>query len=204
MIYTFNAVKNIIEKYSLSPIISYMKKLLTIMVLGLLFSGNAYAVQNWEIKKVLDNKYIEISTQGLKTIGKYKLLIKVDGECNTVEDGFTVYTTKSKVTLLPGKKIKIKSMGSTLVSEIVATSPVIQNNNIHVVWISNGVYELKGHTKWISESEENNVKLLVVYDDFKKRTGWEAKDFFDIPENTWSLKNVSEAVKQGRKMCLGN
>ena len=183
-----------------------IKKLLGIIVLGLLFSGNAYAVQNWEIKKVLDNKYIEISTQGLKVKGdKYKLLIKVDGECNTIEDGFTFYTTKNNpgVTLLPGKKIKIKSMGSTIVSEIVAVVPVLSGSH-HMVWISNGVYELKGHTKFISESEKNNVKLLVVYDDFKKRTGWEAKDFFDQPENTWSLKNVSEAVKQGRKMCLGN
>jgi hypothetical protein len=183
-----------------------MKKLLGIMVLGFLLSGNSNAIENWEIKKVIDNKYIEISTEGLKVKGdKYKLLIKVNGECNTIEDGFTFYTTKNNpgVTLLPGKKIKIESMGSTIVSEIVAVVPVLSGSH-HMVWISNGAYELEGHTKFISESEKNNVKLLVVFDDFEKRTGWEAKEFFNETENSWSLKNVSEAVKEGRKMCLGN
>jgi hypothetical protein len=184
-----------------------MKKLfLLILVLGFLLSGNSNAIENWEIKKVIDNKYIEISTEGLKVKGdKYKLLIKVNGECNTIEDGFTFYTTKNNpgVTLLPGKKIKIESMGSTIVSEIVAVVPVLSGSH-HMVWISNGAYELEGHTKFISESEKNNVKLLVVFDDFEKRTGWEAKEFFNETENSWSLKNVSEAVKEGRKMCLGN
>ena len=44
----------------------------------------------------------------------------------------------------------------------------------------------------------------LIFDDFEKRTGWEAKEFFNETENSWSLKNVSEAVKEGRKMCLGN
>ena len=94
-------------------------------------------------------------------------------------------------------------MGSTIVSEIVAVVPVLSGSN-HMIWISNGAYELEGHTKFISESEKNNVKLLVVFDDFEKRTGWEAKEFFNETENSWSLKNVSEAVKEGRKMCLDN
>tara|TARA_B100001057_G_scaffold488853_1_gene573981 strand:- start:1055 stop:1609 length:555 start_codon:yes stop_codon:yes gene_type:complete len=183
-----------------------IKKILGIVVLSLLLSGNSFAIENWEIKKAIDNEYIEISTEGLKIKGdKYKLLIKVNGECDTIEDGFTFYTAKNNpgVMLLPGKKIKIESMGHTIVSEIVAVVPVL-NGSDHLVWISNGAYELDGHTKFISESKKNDVKLLVVFDNFEKRTGWEAKEFFDITENSWSLKNVSEAVKQGRKMCLGN
>ena len=183
-----------------------MKKYLGIIVLGLFLSMNVYAVENWEIKKIMDNDYIEISTEGLKIKGdKYKLLIKVDGECNTIEEGFTFYTTKNNrgVMLLPGKKIKVESMGHTIASEIVAVVPVL-NGSDHIVWISNGAYELDGHTKFISESKKNDVKLLVVFDNFEKRTGWEAKEFFDITENSWSLKNVSEAVQQGRKMCLGS
>ena len=73
-----------------------MKKLLAIVILGLLLNVNSYAIENWEIKKVIDNKYIEISTEGLDVKGdKYKLLIKVNGECNTIEDIFTFYTTKN-------------------------------------------------------------------------------------------------------------
>ena len=53
-------------------------------------------------------------------------------------------------------------------------------------------------------SEKNDVKLHFVFDDFEKGTGWEAKEFFNETENSWSLDNFSEAVKLGQKMCLEN
>ena len=183
-----------------------MKKFLKITILWLLFIGNSYAIENWEIKKILDNEYIEISTEGLNVKGdKYKLLMKINGKCDIIEDGFTFYTIKNNpgVMLLPGKKIKLESLGLTIVSEIKAVVPVLSGSH-HLVWISNGAYELDGHTKFISESEKNDVKLLFVFLDFEKKTGWEAKEFFNETENSWSLKNVSEAVMLGQKMCLGN
>ena len=183
-----------------------MKKLLGIVVLGLLLCGNAYPIENWEIKKVIDNKYIEISTEGLNVKGdKYKLLMKLNGKCDTIEDGFTFYTTKNNpgVMLLPGKKIKIESMGKTFASEIKAVVPVLSGSH-HLVWITNGLYEFEGHTNFVRQRENNDVKLHFVFDDFEKGTGWEAKEFFNEIENSWSLKNFSEAVKEGRKMCLGN
>ena len=36
----------------------------------------------------------------------------------------------------------------------------------------------------------------------KKKTGWEADEFFSTTTNSWNLKNVSKAVQEGRKMCL--
>ena len=181
-----------------------MKKFLEITILWLFLIGNSYAIENWEIKKVIDNKYIEISTEGLNVKGdKYKLLMKLNGKCDTIEDGFTFYTTKNNpgVMLLPGKKIKIESMGETFASKIIAVVPVLSGSH-HMVWISNGAYELDGHTKFISEYEKNEVKLLTVFDDFEKKTGWEADEFFSTTTNSWNLKNVSKAVQEGRKMCL--
>ena len=32
-----------------------MKKLLSIIIFGLLLSGNSYAIENWEIKKVTED-----------------------------------------------------------------------------------------------------------------------------------------------------
>ena len=183
-----------------------MKKFLEITILWLFLIGNSYAIENWEIKKVIDNKYIEISTESLNVKGdKYKLLMKLNGKCDTIEDGFTFYTTKNNpgVMLLPGKKIKIESMGKTFASEIKAVVPVLSGSH-HLVWITNGLYEFEGHTNFISQSEKNDVKLHFVFDDFEKGTGWEAKEFFNETENSWSLKNFSEAVKLGQKMCLEN
>ena len=104
-----------------------MKKILKTTILWLLFIGNSYAIENWEIKKILDNEYIEISTEGLNVKGdKYKLLMKINGKCDIIEDGFTFYTIKNNpgVMLLPGKKIKLESLGLTIISEIKAVVPV--------------------------------------------------------------------------------
>ena len=133
-----------------------MKKFLEISILWLFLIGNSYSVENWEIKKVIDNKYIEISTEGLNVKGdKYKLLMKLNGKCDTIEDGFTFYTTKNNpgVMLLPGKKIKIESMGKTFASEIKAVVPVLSGSH-HLVWITNGLYEFEGHTNFISKSKK--------------------------------------------------
>ena len=135
-----------------------MKKFLKITILWLLFIGNSYAIENWEIKKVIDNKYIEISTEGLNVKGdKYMLHMKINGKCDTIEDGYTFYTTKNNpgVTLLPGKKIKLESLGLTIVSEIKAVVPVFDSH--HLVWITNGLYEFEGHTNFISQSEKTLI-----------------------------------------------
>ena len=107
------------------------------------------------------------------------------------------------ITVLVAKKIKIESMGKTFASEIKAVVPVLSGSH-HLVWITNGLYEFEGHTNFISQSEKNDVKLHFVFDDFDKGTGWEAKEFFNETKNSWSLKNFSEAVKLGQKMCLEN
>ena len=183
-----------------------MKIRLVIIVLGLLWSSNSYAVENWKIEKILKNTFTEVSTAGLMCKGcEYRLHISKKGGCKTVEDGFTFYTRVNNPEILNmvGKKIKLQAMGSTIVSEIKAVVPVL-NGSHHLVWITNGLYELDGHKEFLGEKETMEVKLLVLFDDFKKRTGWEAKDFFDEPTNSWSLKNVSEALEQGQKICLGN
>ena len=50
--------------------------------------------------------------------------------------------------------------------------------------------------------EKNEVKLLRVFDNFEKKTGWEADEFFSMTTNSWNLKNVAKAIKEGRKICL--
>ena len=180
-----------------------MNKFLVIVFFGLLLIGNSYAIENWEIKKVLDNKFIEISSEGDVEGDKYSLLIRVDGGCNTIEDGFTFFTTKNnpEIMLLPGKKIGLESLGHKILSEIIAVAPVLEGGP-HMVWISNGAYDLDEHIKFIDRYEKNEVKLLRVFDDFEKKTGWEADEFFSMTTNSWNLKNVAKAIKEGRKICL--
>ena len=69
-----------------------MKKILTLVLL-VIFNSQVKAVENWEIEKVLNNKFISVSTHGTVTHGdKYRLLISTQGKCDVVEDTFTFYT----------------------------------------------------------------------------------------------------------------
>ena len=69
-----------------------MKKILTLAIL-LIFNSQVKAVENWEIERILNNKFISVSTHGTVTHGdKYRLLISTKGKCDVVEDTFTFYT----------------------------------------------------------------------------------------------------------------
>ena len=45
---------------------------------------------------------------------------------------------------------------------------------------------------------------MIVFKDFEKKTFWQAEEMFDINSNNWNLKNVSEALREGQKLCLIN
>ena len=71
-----------------------------------------------------------------------------------------------------------------------------------MVWITNGLYKIDDHIKFLQDKDELNVKLMIVFKNFEKKTFWKAEDMFDIDFNNWKLKNVSEALKEGQKLCL--
>ena len=111
-----------------------MKKFLKITILWLLFVGNSYAIENWEIKKVIDGKFTQVSTTGLITYGaEYKLLIRNNNICKTVEDNFVFYTTKNNPNIMKiiGKKVKdyniIACPGCYPTSILLPLIPLLKN-----------------------------------------------------------------------------
>ena len=181
-----------------------MKRLLAILVLGLLSCNTSLAVENWEIERVLDNEFTQVSTNGNITHGdKYRLLIRNNGECDVVEDTFTFYTMANHPDILKieDKKIGLEAMGTKMLANITSSSPFLAG---HIVWISNGLYKIDEHIKFLEKKEKLEVSLIYVFSDLEKKLGWNAEDMFDIKYNSWNLKNVSEALKQGQKMCKSN
>ena len=180
-----------------------MKKLLSILALALFFSGNAYAIENWEIEKVADGKFTQVSTTGLITYGaEYKLLIRNNNVCKAVEDNFVFYTTKNNPNIMNiiGKKVKVETLGVEIYSEIRTVYPAMLG---HLVWFTNGLYDLEQHGKFLDQHEKLNVNLINVYDDSGKKIA-PAEEFFDELTNSWNLKNVYKALQKGKKMCLDN
>ena len=180
-----------------------MKKLLGIVVLSLLWCSNSFAdVENWEIEKILDNKFISVSTHGTVTHGdKYRLLISTQGKCDVVEDTVTFYTMANHPEILNivNKKIGLEAFENKMLADIKSSSKFLGG---HMVWITNGLYKIDDHIKFLQDKDELNVKLMIVFKNFEKKTFWKAEDMFDIDFNNWKLKNVSEALKEGQKLCL--
>jgi hypothetical protein len=179
-----------------------MKKLLIIVVLGLLWCNVGFTIGNWRIQPVANNEFIEVSINGNVTKGdRYRLHITNKGKCNAVEDGFTFFTMTNHPDILniKGKKILIEAMGSKILSKVKTVYPAMGG---HFVWLSNGVYDIDEHAKFLQNNKILEVKLISVYSDYEKKIGLNAEDMFDVIFNSWDLTNVYNALMQGKKNCL--
>ena len=72
----------------------------------------------------------------------------------------------------------------------------------HVVMISSGLYDLDKHIDFLRKHKNHDVKLNFVFNDFEKKEGWKASDYFDILENSWSLNGVDVALNKAKQICL--
>ena len=181
-----------------------MKKLYLYIFVILMWCSVGFAIENWKIEQRINNKFTEVSTNGIVTDGdRYRLHISNNGKCNTVEDGFTFYTRTNHpdISSIVGKKVLLEAMGSKMLSDVKAVYPAMGG---HLVWLSNGLYKLEEHAKFLEDKKILEVKLLAVYSDYENNTGWNAEDMFDILFNSWDLTNVYDALMQGKKNCLEN
>ena len=180
-----------------------MKKLLGIVVLGLLWCNVGIAENNWEIEE--QEKSITVRTEGTTQKGdRLTFWISKNG-CNTLEHTFTFYTMKAKTSIkkIEGKDVSIKSLGHKTLAElkyIMSTEPYMSGNS---AFFSIGHYKLDEHIKFLEKYENFDVKLDFIFVDKEHTKGWDALDFFDILDNSWNLKGVREALNKGKAKCEG-
>ena len=43
---------------------------------------------------------------------------------------------------------------------------------------------------------------IFEFSDFEKKEGWDASDYFDILENSWSLNGADVALNKAKQICL--
>ena len=179
-----------------------MKKLSLYIFFLLMWCNVGFAIDNWRIEQVLNNEFTEVSTNGMVTDGdRYRLHISNNGKCNTVEDGFTFFTKANHPNILNiiGKKVLLEAMGVKIFSEVKTVLPAMGG---HLVWLTNGLYNIEEHGKFLENSEKLEVNLIAVY--YDEKTSWDAEDFFDILFNSWDLTNVYSALMEGKENCLNN
>ena len=181
-----------------------------ILILLFIFSTQALADTNsekWKVETSSKLDSIDVSIDGTVQKDKLRFWISVGsgGECNAVEHLFTFYTMTKHPNILQiqGKKIALESMGELIISDIKL---VFSTDHLmlpgHMVMMSSGLYDLDKHIDFLRKHKNHDVKLKFVFNDFEKKEGWKASDYFDILENSWSLNGVDVALNKAKQICL--
>ena len=164
--------------------------------------------EKWKVKPSSKLDYIDVSTDGTIQKGdqlRFYVSVGSDGKCNSVEHLFTFYTMTKHPDILhiQGKKISFESMGKLRVSDIKV---VYSTEHLmlpgHMVLISSGLYDLDKHIDFLRKHKNHDVKLKYIYSDWEKKEGWEASEYFDILENSWSLNGADVALNKAKQICL--
>ena len=186
-----------------------MKKLLGILLF--IFSSQAFAdanLEKWKVETSSELDYIDVSTDGTIQKGdqlRFNVSVGSDGKCNSVEHLFTFYTMVKhpNISEIQGKKIALESMGKLIIADIKV---VFSTDHLmlpgHMVMMSSGLYDLDKHIDFLRKHKNHDVKLKFVFNDFEKKEGWKASDYFDILENSWSLNGVDVALNKAKQICL--
>lgn len=164
--------------------------------------------EKWKVKLSSKRDYIDVSTDGTIQKGdqlRFNVSVGSDGKCNSVEHLFTFYTMTKHPDILQiqGKKISFESMGKLRVSDIklVFSTEYLMLPG-HMVMISGGLYDLDKHIDFLRKYKNHDVKLKFIFSDFEKKEGWDASDYFDILENSWSLNGADVALNKAKQICL--
>ena len=182
-----------------------------ILILLFIFSSQALAdtnLEKWKVETSSKLDSIDVSIDGTVQKGdqlRFWISVGSGGECNSVEHLFTFYTMTKHPNILQiqGKKIALESMGKLIIADIKV---VFSTDHLmlpgHMVMISSGLYDLDKHIDFLRKHKNHDVKLNFVFNDFEKKEGWKASDYFDILENSWSLNGVDVALNKAKQICL--
>ena len=182
-----------------------------ILILLFIFSSQVLADTNsekWKVETSSKLDSIDVSIDGTVQKGdqlRFWISVGSGGECNSVEHLFTFYTMTKHPNILQiqGKKIALESMGKLIIADIKV---VFSTDHLmlpgHMVMISSGLYDLDKHIDFLRKHKNHDVKLKYIYSDWEKKEGWEASEYFDILENSWSLNGADVALNKAKQICL--
>jgi hypothetical protein len=167
------------------------------LIILLLLSTTSLKAEDysWSIEKI-NEKNVMVSMNGQIQYGDRLYFYIPSSNCNRVENLFTFYTAanNSNLTNLQDKPLAIKINDNELYGDVRFMFPMLMG---HQVWISIGNYDLDTHIDFLKSYEKLNIEIIDK-DSFK------SEDYFDIPSNIWSLKGLTEAINNGKKLCLSS
>jgi hypothetical protein len=167
------------------------------LIILLLLSTTSLKAEDysWSIEKI-NEKNVMVSMNGQIQHGDRLYFYIPSANCNRVENLFTFYTAanNSNLTNLQDKPLAIKINDNEINANVRFMFPMLMG---HQVWISIGNYDLDTHIDFLQSYEKLNIEIIDK-DSFK------SEEYFDIPSNIWSLKGLTEAIEDGKSLCLAS
>ena len=170
------------------------------LVVSLLFSLMAYSSVAlsedeyiWTVEKY-DPTTLMVSTPGITMHGdKLRIRIVKDG-CDYGQLWTSVYTMPGEgvdESTFVGKKVAVEFMGQKLSLPVIHAGKFILG---YLVMLDMGVYDLNRLTGILSSTDELSINYL-------NSSQFKAKEYFDIPFNSWSTNGLGEAIKEASTQC---
>ena len=170
------------------------------LVASLLFSLLGYSSvavaedeYRWTVEKY-DPTTIMVSTPGITMHGdKLRIRIVKDG-CNYGQLWTSVYTMPGEgvdESTFVEKKVAVEFMGQKLSLPVIHAGKFILG---YLVMLDMGVYDLNRLTGILSSTDELSINYL-------NSNQFKAKEYFDIPFNSWSTNGLKMAVDNAIGQC---
>ena len=186
-----------------------MKKILTLIILASLWSNVGSAEDyKWEISTMNEGQTVLASMNGNVTHGDTLMftLRNNQGKCDILQENFTFYTMSKNpdIKKIEGKIIPIKSSEGNTHAEASYVLPFMMG---HRVFFSTGSYKVDQHIDFLSKYKTYDVTIV---NETKSKSAeqsnviknFKAADYFDVPNNSWNVKNAKEAILKAQKLCL--
>ena len=162
----------------------------------------------WDIRSMSNGQTILVLKTGNVTYGDTLMLVleNNNGKCDYIQESFTFYTTakNTEVKGIEGKNIPIKFNEDELYARASYVFPFLLG---HRVMFSMGSYKVNEYLDYILKYEtyavtivDENIPTRIMQPHLIKN--FKASDYFDVPNNSWDLKGVKEAIVKAQKLCL--
>ena len=191
-----------------------LKRLLIFFVVHLLVITlviNTYSEASespWDVRPMSNGQTILVLKTGNVTYGDTLMLVlnNYNDKCDQIQETFNFYTTtkNTEVKKIEGKNIPIKFNEHELYAKASYVLPFLLG---HRVMFSMGTYQVNEYLDYMSKYETYNV--TIVDENLPSRVmqphlikNFNASDYFDVPNNSWDLKGVKEAIGKAQKLCL--
>ena len=162
----------------------------------------------WEISTMNEGQTVLARMNGNVVYGDTLMfsLRNNQGKCDILQESFMFYTMSKNpdIKKIEGKIIPIKSSEGNTYAEASYVLPFMMGNR---VMFSMGSYKVDEHIDFLSKYKTYDVTIV---DETNPKSAeqsnmienFKAADYFDVPNNSWNVKNAKEAILKAQKLCL--